>query len=63
MKKASVWHLRKKCAGLAKIRGVKMNKSIKSMIKPVVDIFMTVLLLFLMGYQSGARLLTNGPGR
>lgn len=28
-----------------------MNKSIKSMIKPVVDIFMTVLLLFLMGYQ------------
>ena len=40
-----------KCAGLAKIRGVKMNKSIKSTIKPVVDIFMTVLLLFLMGYQ------------
>lgn len=28
-----------------------MNKSIKSMIKPVADIFMTVLLLFLMGYQ------------
>lgn len=40
-----------KCAGLAKNRGVKMNKSIKSMIKPVADIFMTVLLLFLMGYQ------------
>ena len=28
-----------------------MNKSIKSTIKPVGDIFMTVLLLFLMGYQ------------
>ena len=28
-----------------------MNKSIKSTIKPVADIFMTVLLLFLMGYQ------------
>ena len=40
-----------KCAGLAKNRGVKMNKPMKSKVKPVVDIFMTVLLLFLMGYQ------------
>lgn len=28
-----------------------MNKPMKSKVKPVVDIFMTVLLLFLMGYQ------------
>lgn len=40
-----------KCAGLAKNRGVKMNKPMKSKVKPVGDIFMTVLLLFLMGYQ------------